>query len=161
MKADEARKMLVVYYSVNGATERVAKDVAAMFDADIDRVFEEKDRRSFSGHLMASIDAWFNSRPGIKPMQSDPYDYDLVILGTPVWWFKMAPAIRAYIHQYRERFREIACFTTSAATKPEKIVPRMEQAVGKKALGFTGFTRRELKDDARYRRRLRNLDIGS
>jgi flavodoxin len=41
MKDDEARKMLVVYYSLNGATERVAKDVAAMFDADIDRVFTE------------------------------------------------------------------------------------------------------------------------
>lgn len=137
-----------------GNTERVAKDIASGLGADIDRINEKDKRGGFSLVVMAGIDALFNRSSEIMDMRSDPSQYDITIVGTPVWWYKMTPAVRAYLNKYKDKLRDTAFFTTAEVTKVEKIVPAMEEITGKKAAGFTGFDKDDLKNEEVYKKKI-------
>ncbi len=36
--------------------------------------------------------------PEIRPLKADLSQYDTIILGTPVWWYTFAPAIKTFLH---------------------------------------------------------------
>lgn len=35
--------------------------------------------------------------PAIKPLDKNLADYDTVVLGTPVWWYTFAPAVKTFL----------------------------------------------------------------
>jgi flavodoxin len=51
------KRTLIVYYSLSGNTERVARDLAAHLDADLRRLRERTNRHGFLGHLRAAFDS--------------------------------------------------------------------------------------------------------
>jgi len=148
------KKILVVYYSRSGNTERVAKDIAARLNADIEKITDNKDRSGFFGYMSAGKAAAFEKPTTIGAMQKDPADYDLTIMGTPTWSWNMTPAIRTYITMYKDKLKKVAFFTTAGGTKPDKIVVKMELLAGKKSVAFTGFNRGELKNEKVYNEKL-------
>lgn len=124
-------KVLTVYYSRSGNTERVAQKIAKRMGSDIDRIVDMKDRdRTFNGWLIAGKDASQKMETDIA-FNKDPDDYDLVIVGTPVWAWTMTPAIRTYLSQ--RQFKKVAFFCTYAALKG-KTFKHMEE-LSKRPLG--------------------------
>ena len=117
-------KILTVYYSRSGNTEKVAQEIASNLNSDLERINDLKDReRTFNGWLIAGKDASQKSMTEIG-YTKNPDDYDLVIIGTPVWAWTMSPAIRAYLNE--NSFRKVAFFCTYGATKG-KTFNHMEQ----------------------------------
>ncbi|MBN1621031.1 MAG: hypothetical protein JW871_00380 [Endomicrobiales bacterium] len=139
-------KTLVVYYSRTGNTRRVAGDIAKELNADIEEIVDKKDRGGAKGYVVAGKDAATEKTTDIGKMEKNPADYELVIIGTPIWCWKMTPAVRTYIEKYKEDFKEVAFFTTSGGMKPDKIAKSMEELAGKKGLGFFGVFEKDLKD---------------
>jgi len=152
----EARKrVLIVYYSLSGHTERVARDLALRLGADVEQVREHTNRRGLLGQLRAALDS-ARERPGLLGnLDRRASDYELTIVGTPVWVGKMTPAIRAYLKSICGRSNEVAFFTTSGNTPVEKVVPAMEKLAWRRAVASVGFTERELRDAAIYDGKLR------
>lgn len=37
--------------------------------------------------------------PEIKPLDVDIRNYDVIAVGTPTWWYTMAPAVFTFLHQ--------------------------------------------------------------
>lgn len=140
------KKVLVVYYSRTGNTKKVAEDIAAALNADIERIIDTKDRSGAGGYLGAGKDASSGALAEIEPVQKDPAKYDLVVMGTPIWSWTMTPAIRTYITNNKAAFKEVAFFTSSGGSKPDKTVQRMETLAGKKAKAYAGFLDREYKE---------------
>ena len=62
------------------------------------------------GYLKAGLEALFGIKSSIQSPQKDPADYDLVVLGTPVWNMSLTPAIRSYITQHTNSFNRVAFF---------------------------------------------------
>jgi flavodoxin len=152
------KKILVVYYSLSGNTERVARDVAAKLNADLEKLTDKKDRSGFLGYFGAGKDATLRTPAELGEVQKDPAAYDLVVMGTPVWAWTMAPALRAYIMKYRDKCAAVAFFTTAGGTEPARIVAAMETLAGKKALASAGFTqKKELRDAAAYTARMNDF----
>ena len=147
-----AKKILVVYYSRTGNTERVAQDIARVLNADNEQLIDKKDRSGVVGYMKAGKDATKESLAEIAPIINDPAKYDLIIVGTPVWAWNMSSAVRTYITNNKASFKEAAFFTTSGGTKPEKIVAKMEALAGLKAKASTGFVPSDLKksNQSRY-----------
>jgi flavodoxin len=141
------KKVLVVYYSRTGNTKRVASDIARVLNADIEQVVDKKDRSGLRGFLIAGKDSIRENLTEIEPVKYDPALYDLVVLGTPVWAGHMTPALRTYITATRTQLKQIAVFTTSGSTKPDKIVQKMESLAGKKAVSSIGFFSADFKED--------------
>jgi len=144
------KKVLVVYFSMTGNTEQVAKDIAECFGADIEKVIDKKSRKGFLGYISAAKDARFKKLTEIDPVKLNPSKYDIVIIGSPVWAWAMTPAIRTYITRNKDKFKEAAFFITAGGIAAENIVPSMEELSGKKGIAYVGFNSKELKDSSKY-----------
>jgi flavodoxin len=143
------KKILVVYYSRTGNTKRVAEDIARQLHADVEQLIDKKDRSGAGGYLGGGKDATRGTPAAIEPVQYDPAQYDLVVIGTPVWAWTMTPAVRTYIATHKAAFKEIALFTSAASSKPDRTVGRMEELAGKKARASVGFFDREYSEKKR------------
>jgi flavodoxin len=140
------KKALVVYYSRTGNTKKVAEDIAGALNADIEQLIDKKDYSGAIGYMKAGKAASQEKLADIAPVKYDSSKYEMVILGTPVWAWNMTPAIRTYITNNKQAFKSISLFTTAGGTKPEKIVQKMEELAGKKAVSSVGFFAGEIKD---------------
>jgi len=148
------KKVLVVYYSKTGNTGRVARDVASALHADIEKVIDKKNRNGFWAFFISGRDAMKKRKTEIGPLQKDPADYDLVVLGTPVWAWNITPAIRTYLDMNRDKLKNTAYIITSGGTPAEKIIPSCEEVTGKKCLAYAGFVAKELRDEKLYKEKL-------
>lgn len=148
------KRVLVVYYSLTGNTARVGRDLAARLDADIESVRDKGHGTGFVGQLVAAFDAWRSAAATIEPLQNDSADYEITLIGTPVWAGAMTPAIRAYLQRTSGKLRNVAFFTTSGHTDITRILPSLEALAGRKSTACAGFNARELNDATSYQRKL-------
>lgn len=152
------KKILVVYYTRTQITEGVAKDIAQKLNADIEAITEkDKDRSGLFGYLRAGWEASQCKASEINTPTKNPQDYDLVIIGTPIWAWKMTPAVRAYISSYKDKIKKVAFFTTAGGTAADDIVKAMEELSGKKPEAWASFVRKELKDKAVYDEKIKKF----
>ena len=151
VKVEEVKKpkVLVVYYSRTGITEKIGGLLAVALEADQEKVTDKKDRSGIWGYLVAGKDAGFENLTEIGKLKYDPADYDLVIIGTPIWAWNMTPAIRTYIDRNKKKLKNVVFYTTSGGTSYEKVVPYMEKALGHKAMLKNGFLEKEVKKDSK------------
>ena len=49
-------------------------------------------------------------KPPLEPFAVDPDDYDLLFIGTPVWAYTYAPALRSFFSQARLHAKEVALY---------------------------------------------------
>ena len=147
----QGKKILVVYYSKTGNTERAARDVATALSADIERIVDKKKRDGFFAFFASGRDAMAQKQTAIEPLSKDPASYDLVVVGTPVWAGNITPAIRTFLEMYKGKFRNIAYIVTSAHTPVEKIIPSGTDITRIKPVACLGLVKKELKDDTLYR----------
>ena len=148
------QRILIAYYSLGGHTERVATDLAARLGADLLQLRELTERRGLRGYLGAALDSLRERAAMLGYLGKSAGDYDLTIVGTPIWVGKITPAARTYLKTIRGEVGRIAFFTTSGATDVSRVIPTMQRLAGRDALAFAGFTEPELRDAARYGRKL-------
>jgi len=127
-------KTLVVYYSRTKITEKVAQTISENINCDIEEIIDLKNRSGAIGYLKAGKDAMKKVETDISISDKDPSRYDCVIIGTPVWAFTMAPAIRTYINQNKDRFKKVAFFCTEGGSGHEKTFKDMEELTKKKPI---------------------------
>lgn len=137
-------KCLVVYYTRTGHTEQVANVLADMLGADIERIRETANRRGFWGYWRAGYESMRGILPSVEVPSRNPADYDVVILGTPVWSQRPSTPVRAFIAAYRDRFKSIACFCTLGGMGAQKTLAMMAELAGKPATGTFAVTEPEL-----------------
>ncbi|MFZ2455719.1 MAG: flavodoxin [Candidatus Altiarchaeia archaeon] len=102
-------KTLVVYYSKTGNTRRLAEEIARELCCDIDEIRDKKERSGVTGWFSGSRDAFRKFLTDIE-FARDPSEYDLVIVGSPIWSFGIAPAVRTYFTRNIEKFNNVAFF---------------------------------------------------
>ncbi len=149
-------KYLITYYSKTGNTKRVALDLAENLKADVDEIIDLKDRSGIKGWLLSGRDGMKEYLTEIKTCK-DPKDYDVVIVGTPVWGWNSTPAVRTYIDKFKKQFKKVIIFITSGDTKPEKTVASLQKLVDKKIDIFEGWNTKELKDKKIYQEKFDNF----
>ncbi len=106
------KKILIVYYSRTGTTEKIAKLIRQHLNCDTEELVDLKRREGILGNLSGGIDALLQRKTAIRPVSHDPSQYDLVIMGTPVWGGNMAPALRSYITANKDQLPQTAFFCT-------------------------------------------------
>ncbi|AAL80838.1 hypothetical protein PF0714 [Pyrococcus furiosus DSM 3638] len=136
-------KTLVVFYSRSGTTKRVAQELAKALGADIDEVIDKKSRKGILGFLRAGYDATRGRTTRIE-FTKDLSEYDVVIIGTPVWNGRVTPAIRTYLLENRENIKQAIFFATCAG-RPGKCLKQMEEIYGGKVLLRKVLLRKELE----------------
>jgi flavodoxin len=138
-------KPLVAYYSRSGTTKKVAETISAALNCDSEEIIDTKNRKGLWGWLTSGRDAVRKRLTVIKETKLDPAGYEIVILGTPDFGSRMAAAVRTYISQNRDRFKQVAFFCTAGGTNVEGLLADMEEFSGKKPLVTLALTTEEVK----------------
>ena len=99
--------------------------------------------------------------PELKPVGADIAGYDVIAVGTPTWWYTMAPAVRTFLHQNDLRGKTVVPFMTNGGW-PGHVIKDMkalcpgadweEQAALKAAsyLSYSAFSKKELIEQLEY-----------
>jgi hypothetical protein len=105
------REVAVVYYSRSGHSEAVAREVARTFNAPIARISADYPL-DFSGQGKAVSDANAGELPriAVEPIDLDPVRR--LFLVSPIWMFRPATPLWAYVEQADLKGKEIVLVTT-------------------------------------------------
>jgi flavodoxin len=139
-------KTLIVYYSKTGNTEKVAEELTKVLGAEIEEIIDKKNRAGLLNWFRSGRDGMKKAGTEIGESAKNPQDFDLVILGSPIWGWNMAPAVRTYVEKNRDKIKEYAFFVTSGNTEVSKITPYFSEIMGRESLAQVGFNAREMKD---------------
>ena len=108
-------KALVLYYSKEGGnTEKIAKRLAEGTGADIERIETILDYNAETVDEQGKKEVDEKYMPPIKQLKHNVADYDVVMLGTPTWWYSMAPAIRTFLSSVSVEQKIVILFQTHA-----------------------------------------------
>jgi flavodoxin len=141
-------KILIVYFSRTGHTEQVARALAEKLGADIEKIRENRSRRGFLGYWRSGREAMSGKLPKIEPIEHDPAEYDLVLLGSPVWASHPSSPMSAFLAANKDKLKQIACFVTMGGAGADKTMARMADAAGKPALASFAASERDVKSGA-------------
>ena len=146
-------KRLVVYYSRTGTTKRIGEEIATALGADVDEIVDQKSRNGPIGWLKSGRDAIWQTLTDIT-VQKSPKDYDMIIIGTPIWSGKMTPAVRTYLTNNHFGNKKVAFYTTQGSDDSPKTVTEMESMVApSKVIGTLRIKQEDIKT-SRYEARL-------
>jgi flavodoxin len=152
------RKVLVVYYSRTGNTEKAALEIARQLNADIEKLVDCENRKGAIGYLVGFKDASKENMTVIEQPLRDPENYDMIILATPTWVVNMTPALRTYIHYYKSQFKKVAFLVTQNGSCKGKIYEEMRDAVGKLPSAVMDIGGKEFKEET-WKPRLKELSM--
>lgn len=141
------KKVLVVYYSLGGNTEKAAVELAKTLNADVEKLIDYKNRKGILGYIIAGRDALLKKLTLIEPVKSNPWNYDLVVLATSTWAATMTPALRTYMQQRKDELKKVAFLVTQGGECNGKIYKDMEQVVGRAPVAVVDIGVKEFKRD--------------
>ena len=110
-------KSLIVYYTRTGNSRYVAETIASQLGADIEEVIDLKKRSGILGWLSGGKDAKQGKETEIAPTQKNPADYDLIVIGTPIWAGKPTPAINTYLKKNDLSGKKVTVFFSKGGKK--------------------------------------------
>ncbi len=140
-------KTLVVFYSRTGTTKRVADAMVERLGCDAERILDVKSRKGPLGYMRSGKEAMKGVAGDIKEPEKDPADYDMVIVGTPVWGWNVSSPVRAYLGMMREKLSGVAFFCTMGSKGGEKAFKSMEDVSECVPKAKVSFTTKEVKAD--------------
>ena len=65
--------------------------------------------------------------PELKPIDVNISDYDVIAVGTPTWWYTMAPAVLTFLHSYDFKGKTVVPFMTNGGW-PGHVIKDMKKA---------------------------------
>lgn len=114
-----AKKTLILYYSWSGNTKNLAEKIHAQIANSslkaietINDIFDADDQYKTNDIALDQIQA--NSFPEIKLGNVDFNNYDLILIGSPVWSGYPATPIKTLLDRMKGYQGEVASFFTSA-----------------------------------------------
>jgi flavodoxin len=110
-------KSLVVYYTRSGNSRFIAETIAAEIGADVEEVIDLKKRTGILGWLRGGRDARQGKETEIAPTKKTPANYELIVVGTPIWAGNPTPAINTYLKKNDLSGKKVAAFFSQGGKK--------------------------------------------
>lgn len=136
--------ILIVFFSRTNTTKKVAEALAQKLGTDLEEI---KSVKSFSGpigYLRAGREAMKKMAAEIKPAIKNPADYDLVILGTPIWGWIVSSPVRAYLEQNKDKIKNVAFFCTMSGSGDLQAFEEMADVAKQKPKAVLGLLTKEV-----------------
>ncbi|WP_125143383.1 flavodoxin [Clostridium transplantifaecale] len=92
-------RTITLYYSYSGNTKKIAEMIHEKTGGDIAQIDTVVPYGDDYNQVVAQGQDEVNCgyTPEIKKLEVDLSEYDTVVLGTPVWWYTFAPAIKTFL----------------------------------------------------------------
>jgi flavodoxin len=136
---------LVVYYSRTGTTRNVAETIARTLGSDIEAIRESRDRFGRRGYLRSALDASLCRQVPVRAMERDPTRYDLVVIGTPVWYWSLSAPVRSFLASYSRWLPKVAFFCTEGGGGDRRVFGQMSEVAEVVPLATLALLRRDVE----------------
>lgn len=115
---DGNRKILVAYFSATGNTQRLAEQIIAATGADAFRIeaAEPYTTNPYDDSDRIQNESYNNLRPGVATLPENVEDYDVIFVGSPIWWHNPAMVVCTFLESYDLAGKIIVPFFTYGAT---------------------------------------------
>lgn len=112
----ENNKKLIIYFTYTNHTKMIADKIQQKLNCDI---IEIKPVNQYSKDYQKVVDeeqnnSSSNKTPEIEKTNINLNEYDEIIIGTPVWWYTIAPVIRTFLTENDLSGKTIKPFATNA-----------------------------------------------
>ena len=129
-------KILIVYYSKTGKTKEIAHSIANELadgnEVKLRRIKMKDEKNLLTTYLLDTKKAIRREKPEIEVIDYGHKEYDLILLGTPVWSTKPAPAINTYLGRSDFKNKRVALFATLRMMGGEKVIRILTEEIEKK-----------------------------
>lgn len=138
-------KILVAYFSATGTTAEVAQKLATAINADLFEIVPEQpytsdDLNWQNNQSRTSIEMGDkNSRPQITSKIEDISQYNIVFVGSPIWWGREPSIMDTFIESYDFADKTVIPFVTSGSSdignygaNLQTLAPEAKVLVGKR-----------------------------
>ena len=124
-------KILVIYFSETGNTQKLAKLISDKVGGDFIRIETEKVYPTNYNELVddAKKEKENDDRPKLKTLNINLDDYDTIFIGYPIWWYQMPMAMYTLFDNYDFADKTIIPFNThegSGSSGTYEDIPKLE-----------------------------------
>ena len=124
-------KALVVTYSKDGNTKIFAEKIIKRFNADSIFIVA-KDYDDITGTASASGDAWDEViDTHIVPEKVDMSDYNLIFLGSPIWWYRPAVPLWTFVSRNDFTGKKVILFNTFNSRFKQEYIDKFKNMIKK------------------------------
>jgi flavodoxin len=107
-------KVLIIYYSLTGNTKSIAEKIQNKTGGD---VFEIKTAKTYPTEYSALTEEakrelQTGDLPALKKSPPDMSLYDLIFVGSPVWWYTVSTPVMSFLRQADFAGKKVAAFCT-------------------------------------------------
>ncbi len=122
-------KRAIVYYSLTNNTKEAAKYLAGRLEADLYQIELMKPMPKGKGlqMMLGGMKATFGMHPAIKGVPDELTAYAQIVLGTPIWAGKNAPAVNTLLKSKEVREKITAVFTFSGGGDNDKCMAGLQK----------------------------------
>lgn len=123
------KKVLIAYFSWSGNTKHIAEEIHNQVGGDMFRIetatpYPSDYNETAYGVAKKQHDE--NIFPELKD-NGDVSNYDVIFVGTPVWWYTMAPAVKTFLKENNFEGKTIVPFVTHGGGGGYQIPSDMEK----------------------------------
>ena len=124
-------KKAIIYYSMSGNTEYIAKNISEKIGADLIKITPKKEypNKGLKKFLWGGKSAIMGETPELEEYSFDSEKYDYIIFGTPVWANNFTPPIRTFIKDNKDKLnnKKIAVFLCYSGGGLDKAINKLKQ----------------------------------
>lgn len=122
-------KKAVVFYSLSGNTQAAAKEIAEGIGADLIELKLVKPFPTEKSKQLAlgGMQAMFGMKPAIQELSKNIKEYDVLILGTPIWAGKIAAPVHSFLNKYQVLDKIVAVFTFSGGGDNKRCIAKLSK----------------------------------
>ena len=151
----KADKILVVYFSLTGNSGKVANMIKDITGGDIFEIQPDFDYSKVESmkemEELGKEQVENGFRPELKNSIKDIEAYDLIIIGSPVWWFSVSPPLMSFLSQYDLKDTKVAPFCTCISHMGDFFTQIKEEIPDAKVLEGLTIYESDLKDEEEAR----------
>jgi flavodoxin len=105
-------RTLVAYDALSDHAREIANEIRDATGARLEEICEPGTRRGFAGVIGVLFGAVVRRTASILSARNNPADYDLLLIGGPVWAGRMPAPVRAYAQRFGTSATRVAFFCT-------------------------------------------------
>ena len=116
---DGSRRILVAYFSQTGNTERLANQIVEVTGADVYRIEAAEPYASnpYDDSDRIQNESYNDLRPEVANLPDNVEDYDVIMVGSPIWWHNPAMVVCTFLESYDLSGKIIVPFFTYGSTE--------------------------------------------
>lgn len=145
---DTAGRILIAYFSKTGTTREAAEKIQAVAGGDL---FEIRTAEAYPSSYQDTVDQARreldqNARPALASRVENISDYDIILVGYPIWWHTAPMAVNTFLESYDLSGKTIIPFCTSGGSGIEESMAGVRASAGNGTVGV-GLTANALTEE--------------